>query len=185
MTTTTEPRDARAPTSAPTAAKKRPEPRQRSTLGVSAAPAAASSDRGRDTQPPTDHKPANPYPVRAKHLLKTRGLWTIPVIVGAIVLVLVTVFYIGSVVNPISHLRGLPVSLVNEDAARQFDADRARSLVGEQLDGGLARGCSGRQANPGQREQRAGEVGGNDQHGVRAVAVHPVLGRLQSLGSQR
>ena len=54
--------------------------------------------------------------MRAEQLLRARGLWTIPVIVGSILLVLMTVFYIGSVVDPVSHLRGLPVSIVDEDA---------------------------------------------------------------------
>jgi YhgE/Pip-like protein len=55
------------------------------------------------------------YPVRATKLLKARALWMIPVIVGSIVLVLITVFYIGSVVNPVAHMHGLPVSIVNQD----------------------------------------------------------------------
>lgn len=54
--------------------------------------------------------------MRAKHLLKARAVWAIPVIVGSILIVLITVFYIGSVVDPEGHLRGLPVSIVNEDA---------------------------------------------------------------------
>jgi YhgE/Pip-like protein len=45
-----------------------------------------------------------------------RALWAIPLIVGPILMVLVTVVYIGSVVNPVSHLHGLPVSIVNDDA---------------------------------------------------------------------
>jgi YhgE/Pip-like protein len=73
------------------------------------------AERGRDTPPPTDGRSADPYRVRAKHLLKARGIWKIPVIVGSIMLVLITVFYIGSVVDPVAHLRGLPVSIVNED----------------------------------------------------------------------
>jgi YhgE/Pip-like protein len=73
------------------------------------------SERGRDASPPSDSGPADPYRVRAKHLLKARGIWKIPVIVGSIMLVLITVFYIGSVVDPVAHLRGLPVSIVNED----------------------------------------------------------------------
>jgi YhgE/Pip-like protein len=73
--------------------------------------------------------------VRAKHLLKTRGIWTIPVIVGSIVLVLVTVFYIGSVVNPIGHLRGLPVSVVNEDTGATIGARHID--LGDQLRTGL------------------------------------------------
>lgn len=73
--------------------------------------------------------------MRAKHLLKVRTVWTIPAIVGSVLLVLITIFYIGSVVNPVGHLRGLPVSLVNEDSgltvgSRQVD-------LGDQLEAGL------------------------------------------------
>ena len=50
--------------------------------------------------------------MRAKHLLNARtGL----VIVASITLVLITVFYIGSVVDPVAHLRGLPLSIVDRD----------------------------------------------------------------------
>ena len=73
--------------------------------------------------------------MRAKQLLKARGIWTIPVIVGSIVLVLATVFYIGSVVNPVGHLRGLPVSLVNEDAG--VTVGSCQVDLGDQLRSGL------------------------------------------------
>jgi YhgE/Pip-like protein len=73
--------------------------------------------------------------VRAKHLLKARGLWTIPVIVGSIVLVLMTLFYIGSVVNPVGHLRGLPVSIVNEDTGASVGPQHVD--LGAQVQAGL------------------------------------------------
>jgi uncharacterized phage infection (PIP) family protein YhgE len=62
-------------------------------------------------------------------------MWAIPVIVGPIVLVLITVFYIGSVVNPVAHLRGLPVSIVNEDAGATIGPRHLN--FGAQLQSGL------------------------------------------------
>jgi YhgE/Pip-like protein len=73
--------------------------------------------------------------VRAKGLLKMRAVWAIPVIVGSILMVLVTVIYIGSVVNPVGHLRGLPVSIVNDDAGATIGARRVD--LGAQLQSGL------------------------------------------------
>src|SRR5271169_632040 len=94
-------------------------PEERDTRGSSAAP---SSDGGGETQLAADSAGHDPYRVRAKGLLKMRALWAIPVIVGSILLVLVTVVYIGSVVNPVGHLRGLPVSIVNDDAGATIGA---------------------------------------------------------------
>ena len=64
-----------------------------------------------------ENRPA-PDPVQAKQLLKVRAVSAIPVIVGSLLIVLIAGFYVGSVVDPIAHLRGLPVSIVNEDAGR-------------------------------------------------------------------
>ncbi len=70
------------------------------------------------------------------HLLKVRAVWAIPVIVGAVMIVLIAGFYIGSVVDPLAHLRGLPVSIVNEDAGATIGG---RHLdFGTQLESGLA-----------------------------------------------
>ena len=66
-------------------------------------------------------------PVRASDLLKVRGVWISPLIVGSIVVVLITVFYIGSAVNPLGHLHGLPVAVVNQD--RGADANQAVDTV--------------------------------------------------------
>jgi YhgE/Pip-like protein len=57
------------------------------------------------------------------------------VVVGSVVLVLVAVFYIGSVVNPIGHLRGLPISIVNEDAGATIGSRHVD--WGDQLQSGL------------------------------------------------
>jgi hypothetical protein len=40
------------------------------------------------------------FPVRAHHLLKARAVWIFPLILGSVVVVLVTAFYVGSVVDP-------------------------------------------------------------------------------------
>jgi YhgE/Pip-like protein len=112
------------------------EPQQRDTQDSAAAGGAAPSDPpgGTRSAPTADARPS-PFRVRAKDLLKARGLWAIPVIVGSIVLVLVTVFYIGSVVNPVGHLRGLPVSIANEDAGASVGPRHVD--LGAQLQSGL------------------------------------------------
>ena len=56
-------------------------------------------------------------------------------IVGSIVLVLITVLYIGSAVNPVAHLRGLPVSIVNEDVGATIGPRHVN--FGAQLQSGL------------------------------------------------
>jgi len=94
-------------------------PEERDTRGSGAGP---SSDGGRDAQIAPPSPGHDPYQVRAKNLLKMRALWAIPVIVGSILMVLVTVIYIGSVVNPVGHLRGLPVSIVNDDVGATIGA---------------------------------------------------------------
>jgi YhgE/Pip-like protein len=105
------------------------------TLAPTTAADAVNSDRGRNTPPEADDRPADPYQVKAKQLLKARSLWTIPAIVGSIVLVLMTVFYVGSVVNPLGHLRGLPVSIVNEDSGAAAGSQRVN--FGARLQSGL------------------------------------------------
>ena len=64
---------------------------------------------------PSAQASPRPSEVLAKQVLRTRSMWAVPVIVGSIVMVLITAFYIGSVVDPVAHLHGLPVSVVNED----------------------------------------------------------------------
>jgi uncharacterized phage infection (PIP) family protein YhgE len=54
-------------------------------------------------------------PVGGRQLLKARAAWIVPLFVTPIAVVLLTACYVGSVVNPVGHLRGLPVAIVNQD----------------------------------------------------------------------
>jgi YhgE/Pip-like protein len=54
--------------------------------------------------------------LRAARLLRVRAIWVTPIAVSVVLVFLMTLFYVGSVVNPVSHLSGLPVGLVNEDS---------------------------------------------------------------------
>jgi YhgE/Pip-like protein len=55
------------------------------------------------------------FPVRARDILSARAVWIFPLVIGSILVALITVFYIGSVVNPLGNLHGLPVAVVNQD----------------------------------------------------------------------
>jgi YhgE/Pip-like protein len=70
--------------------------------------------------------------VRASQILRVRKIWLIPVLIAAVFVGLMSVIYVGSVVNPTGHLHGLPVLVVNEDAgatAHGQKADIGASLV--------------------------------------------------------
>jgi YhgE/Pip-like protein len=53
--------------------------------------------------------------LRPKQLLRIRAIWVMPVAVSGVLVFLMTLFYVGSVVNPLGHLSGLPVGLVDQD----------------------------------------------------------------------
>ena len=53
--------------------------------------------------------------VRAKNLLEKRSIWAFPTIVGSLMIMLMTIIYFGSIVDPTAHLHGLPVWIVNQD----------------------------------------------------------------------
>jgi hypothetical protein len=55
-------------------------------------------------------------PVRAGRILRLRGVWIAPLVITAVLIALITVIYIGAVVNPTGHIHGLPVMVVNRDA---------------------------------------------------------------------
>ena len=66
-----------------------------------------------ESRAPTRHGGASKgaFPVRAPDLLKVRAVWILPLVLGSVVVVvvLITAFYVGSVVDPLDHLHGLPV----------------------------------------------------------------------------
>jgi YhgE/Pip-like protein len=58
----------------------------------------------------------NPAPeVRAARLLRGRAIWVVPTILTSVLIAVVTLSYFGAIVDPTSHLHGLPVSIVNQD----------------------------------------------------------------------
>ncbi len=58
---------------------------------------------------------AAPPGLRPKQLLRIRAIWVMPLAVSGVLVFLMTLFYVGSVVNPLGHLSGLPVGLVDQD----------------------------------------------------------------------
>jgi YhgE/Pip-like protein len=76
-------------------------------------------------------------PVRAHDILSARAAWIFPLVIGSILMALITTFYIGSVVNPLGHLHGLPVAVVNQD--RGAAAGTGHIDVGLKVQAGLSR----------------------------------------------
>ena len=82
------------------------------------------------------HDAAAPRPgLRAAQLLRVRTVWAMPLAVTGVLVFLMTLFYVGSVVNPVSHLSGLPVGLVNEDAGVTVGGEHVD--LGAQIASGL------------------------------------------------
>jgi YhgE/Pip-like protein len=79
----------------------------------------------------------NAFPVRASRILSARAVWLFPLVIGSIFVALLTTFYIGSVVNPLGHLHGLPVGVVNQD--RGVSIGSRRIDIGQSLQAGLSR----------------------------------------------
>ena len=79
---------------------------------------------------------ASAFPVRAGQVLKSRKLWIFPIVLGLVLVALITTFYIGSVVDPLSHLRGLPVAVVNQD--RTVSAGGRQINFGQDVERGLS-----------------------------------------------
>jgi YhgE/Pip-like protein len=50
-----------------------------------------------------------------KQLLRVRAIWVMPLAISGVLVFLMSLFYVGSVVNPLGHLSGLPVGLVDQD----------------------------------------------------------------------
>jgi YhgE/Pip-like protein len=78
-------------------------------------------------QPP---RPAG-KPVRASTILRLRGVWIAPLVITAVLIALITVIYVGALVNPTGHLHGLPVLVVNRDAGATVHGRRVD--IGEQI----------------------------------------------------
>ncbi len=62
--------------------------------------------------------------VRASQILRVRKIWLIPVAIAAVFVALMSVIYLGAVVNPTGHLHGLPVMVVDEDSGATTHGQR-------------------------------------------------------------
>ncbi len=91
----------------------------------SSASSAAAGGRGPDPR----------LPVRAARILRVRAVWTIPLVLASAVVAVMTALYIGSAVNPLAHLRGLPVAIVNQDRGAPIGSQHLQA--GQQLQTGL------------------------------------------------
>ena len=80
--------------------------------------------------------PRRAFLVRASDLLKVRAVWILPLILGSAVVVLITAFYVGSVINPLAHLHGLPVDVVNQDRGAVIGTRQVN--IGQQVQRGLS-----------------------------------------------
>ena len=76
------------------------------------------------------------FPVRARDLLKVRAAWILSLILGSAVVVLITAFYVGSVVDPLAHLQGLPVAVVSQDRGAVIGTRQVN--IGQQVQRGLS-----------------------------------------------
>lgn len=109
------------------------------------------------------HRTPDPrLPVRAGRLLRVRTIWVIPLTVASVVVAAMTALYIGSVANPLAHLSGLPVAVVNQDRGAAVGAQRLQ--VGQQIEAGLlaSSAVSGRlhlEVRPGGQASQASQPG--------------------------
>jgi YhgE/Pip-like protein len=67
---------------------------------------------------------------------RVRSVWVPPLILVVIMVLVITLAYIGSAVNPAAHLHGLSVAVVNQDAGATVGAQRIN--LGDRLTAGLS-----------------------------------------------
>jgi YhgE/Pip-like protein len=60
----------------------------------------------------------------------------VPLVLGSIVVVLITAFYLGSVVDPLDHLHDLPVAVVNQDRGAMIGTQRVN--IGQEVQRALS-----------------------------------------------
>jgi YhgE/Pip-like protein len=70
-------------------------------------------------------------PVRVDEVINKRPVWVLPLVAGSVLVMLMTLIYFGSIVDPGSHLRGLPVAVVDEDTGTNTPSGRID--VGQQV----------------------------------------------------
>jgi len=61
---------------------------------------------------------------RAVNLLKAPAMWVTPLVTASVLIFLISIIYLGSIVNPTSHLHHLPVALVDQDRGLVVDGSQ-------------------------------------------------------------
>ena len=84
---------------------------------------------------PRRRTPDPRLPVRAGRLLRVRAIWVTALAVGSLVVAAMTALYIASTTDPLAHLSGLPVAVVDQDQGAALGAQRID--IGQQIEGGL------------------------------------------------
>src|SRR5580658_3715586 len=80
-------------------------------------------------------EPAPVIGLTAGQFLKSRTAWAIPLIVASVLVMLMTLVYFGSIVDPTEHLHGLQVMVVDQDNGAATASGRLD--LGEQVVGAL------------------------------------------------
>ncbi len=89
-----------------------------------------------DSSPASPRRGPDPrMPVRASQILRVRAIWMVPLILASLVIAAMTSLYISSLVDPLAHLHGLPVAVVNQDRGAAVGSQRLE--VGRQVQAGL------------------------------------------------
>jgi uncharacterized phage infection (PIP) family protein YhgE len=74
--------------------------------------------------------------MRASGVFRVPSVWVPPAVLVAILVFVMTLVYFGSVVDPVGHLHGLPVAIVDEDAG--IGTASGRVDLGREVAAGLA-----------------------------------------------
>ncbi|MFI5861050.1 YhgE/Pip domain-containing protein [Streptomyces sp. NPDC051546] len=88
------------------------------------------------TEPDTDRAPTSPGRVTAGRVLRNPRIWTFPTILVSLVVVGLSLLYMGGVANPNGHLRDVPIGLVNAD--RGADVAGKHQNLGASITEGIA-----------------------------------------------
>ncbi|WP_232295230.1 YhgE/Pip domain-containing protein [Parafrankia sp. EUN1f] len=68
-------------------------------------------------------------------LLRERAVWVLPLILASVVVSAMTALYLASAVDPLGHVRGLPVAVVNNDRGATLGAEHLD--IGARIEAGL------------------------------------------------
>jgi len=109
--------------------------------------------------------------VRANQVLHTRKIWIVPILTASVFAALMAAVYLGSVINPTGHLRGLPVMIVDQDSGATVNGQHMN--VGASLTSALEHSASVSsrlKLTPGTLQQAQAEM---DKGGAYAALVIP------------